>query len=287
MVEIAIIARVGAHKAFLEKGCGEIETRKLNTPFGPANPVHILTNNGCDFAVLSRHGEEGYEVSAPFVNDRANIWALKELGVGKIISWSAPGALNEHFQPGDLVVADDLLDETKDGPYTFFEGKGLGFIRQNPVFCEELRKVFIEGLRSEYLRCHDYGVYVCVQGPRLETRAEIRKFKLFGGDLIGMNLVPEVFLARELEICYGALCYVVNYAEGVKEVPFKPGLLFEGLLSDEDKPKVEGIERAFPEIVLNLITSVEKTPRNCDCKDSMLRYKLRGDISGPWQSWIK
>ncbi|MBI4596630.1 MAG: MTAP family purine nucleoside phosphorylase [Candidatus Tectomicrobia bacterium] len=286
LVKLAVIARVGAHLLFQKEGLKESECSPKKTPYGLSVPIHIFEFQGISFALISRHGEKGYSISAPFVNDKANLWALKEAGVEKIISWTAPGAINESFYPGDLVIPHDILDETKFGPYTFFEGKGLGFIRQNPVFCPELRKVYREKLADSQFNCHSEGVYVATTGPRLETPSEIKKFALFGGDLVGMTLVPEVFLARELEMCYGSICYVVNFAEGVKNAPMKPGILFEGLLEDKDKPKVDAVEAAFPKIICGLIEDVYNTPRSCPCKDLMLRYKIRGDIQEDWHSWI-
>lgn len=287
MPKIAVIARVGAHKPFLENGIKEIGKEEIVTPFGKSNPIHIFETENLCFALLSRHGEEGYDISAPYFNARANIWGLKELGVEKIISWSAPGSLTEKISPGDLIVPDDLLDETKGRPRSFFEGKGLGIIRQNPVFCPELGKIFTDYFKNRHLPFHEKGTYVVTEGPRLETPAEIRKYQSFGGHLVGMNLSPELFLAKELEMCYGAVCYCTNYAEGMRDVPFKPGVLFEGLLEGDDKKKVNRIEGKFCQIILNLLKKVENSSRNCPCKDSMKRYKVRGDIQADWQTWIK
>lgn len=286
MVRIAVIARVGAHSLFEKEGLKELRCFQKNTPFGLSVPIHVFEYQDIPFAVISRHGEKLYSVSAPFVNDKANLWALKDEGVEKIISWTAPGAINQDFLPGDLVIPHDILDETKFGPYTFFEGKGLGFIRQNSVFCPELSEIYRRNLSRSPLTCHPEGVYVATTGPRLETPAEIKKFRLLGGDLIGMTLVPEVFLAKELELCYGSICYVVNFAEGIKDSPMKPGILFEGLLDEKDKPGVERVESAFPTIICSLIAEVHNTPRQCPCKDLMLRYKKRGDIGEDWHTWI-
>ncbi len=286
-VKTAIIGRTGFHRQFIEKGAEELTTLIPDTPFGEPCPVHILSYKEKKFAVLSRHGEDGkYRVSAPFVNNRANLWTLKMAGVSKIISWSAPGSINDMIKPGDIVIPDDVLDETKDGPYTFYEGKGLGFIRQNPVFCPSLRETFGKFFSLGDFRFHTSGVYTATQGPRLETPAEIRKYRSFGGDLVGMTVVPEVFLAKELEMCYGAICYSVNYAEGIKERPLKRDELFEGLLTLEEKKDVDRIEASIVGLTLDLLFSIDDFSRNCSCSDSMLRYKERGDISENWQDWI-
>ena len=127
---------------FLDGKLGkETGKKKIKTPFGLSSPVHFYETENFRFAYLSRHGEKGYEISASFVNYRANICALKEIGVERIIAWTGPGIINEKFNVGDYVLPDDLIDKTKTRKYTFFEKKGLGFIRQNPVFCAELRDI--------------------------------------------------------------------------------------------------------------------------------------------------
>lgn len=287
MPEIAVLGRVGAHEAFLARGATREDTLVPDTPFGPSNPIHLLRYGDLAFAVVSRFGEERYATNAPSLPVRSYLWALKDIGVKRILSWSAPGAINEAIAPGDLVIPDDVIDETTSRPRSFFSGTGLGFIRQNPVFCPELREALLHGEVLAGNRCHPRGVYVCTEGPRLETPAEIRKYRMFGGDLVGETLCPEVFLARELELCYAAICYVVNYAEGLKDAPFQPGVLFEGLLSEDDRPRVEHVERGFPDILLSVIEVVSRLPRACHCKDLMLRYKLRGDVSCDWKTWIR
>ena len=134
---------------------------------------------------------------------------------------------------------------------------------------------------------HGRAVYVATTGPRLETAAEIRKFGLLGGDLVGQTLAPEIFLARELELCYAALTYVVNYAEGVVERPYQPGVLFEGLATPAEAAKVRAVEAAFPEFIIRLLPGLTATPRCCPCPRLMERYRLRGDIGDDWRTWVR
>lgn len=283
---VAVMARVGAHRSFLDRGAREKEIKVWDTPFGTSVPLHVLVSKDLPFVVLSRHGEDRYATAAPFVNDRANIWALKEAGIERILSWSAPGSLNPALEPGSLVVVDDLLDETRSGPRTFFEGLGIGVIRQDPVFCPRIRRLMLEKLAGGAFPLHPRGVYVSVEGPRLETKAEIRKYRMFGGDLIGMNLAPEAFLAKELELCYGALCYPVNFAEGIQERPYKRGVLFEGLALPEEMERVQEVEEAFPDLILSLLGPVSELPGDCPCATAMERYKIRGDIGPHFRTWI-
>ena len=237
--------------------------------------------------MLSRHGEAGYDLSAPFLNPKANLYALKSLGVAKILAWVAPGSLREEMAPGDLVAPRDVLDEGKGGPQTFFSGVGWGFIRHNPLFCPELREALLQALAGAPFTVHNHGVYVATTGPRLETAAEIRKFRLLGGDLVGQTLAPEVFLARELEFCYAGLTYVVNYAEGLVDRPYQPGVLFEGLATPEEIQKVAAVEAAFPELILRILPALAATPRQCPCPRLLERYRLRGDIGPDWRSWVR
>jgi 5'-methylthioadenosine phosphorylase len=282
---IAVLARVGAHRPFIQAGLREIEMLVPKTPFGSSNPIHIFEHESVRFAVLSRHGEDGYQVSAPFVNDRANLWALKNSGVEKIISWSAPGSVDTRIEPGDLIVPSDMLDLGRgepSQPATFFSDRGQGVIRANPAFCPELRAAFLQVLRSAPFRIHDGGVYAATSGPRLETSAEVRALAGMGASLVGMTLSPELWLARELELCYAAICYSVNFAEGMAERPFRPGVLFEGLVTDDEAARVAGIELAFADIVLSLIPVVAATLRECPCPKLLGRYYRRGDLTPDW-----
>ena len=256
----------------------------VETPFGLSVPVRRISVDGCEIFYISRHGEHGYSTSAPFVNYRTNIWALKELGVERIIAWSGPGAIDSDIPIGDILVPGDIIDETKGRAYTFFEGLGIGFIRQNPVFCPTLSNNLKNIIESRIGHCRTNDVYVCTQGPRLETRAEIRKFAGYGGTLVGMTLVPEAFLAKELEMCYCPICYVTNYAEGVIERDYEPGKLFEGLLNDDEKTRVEAAVEMIPGIAIEALTSLESL--ECKCNRAMERYRKRGDIGEDWHTWI-
>ncbi len=285
-IDVLVIGGSGAYD-FPEEAFG-LETGRLTveTPFGPSAPVRILRCDNRRVGFLSRHGESGYNRTAPFVNYRANIYAAKALGVQQILSWSGPGAIHEALHPGDLVIPDDLIDLTRQRPLTFFKDRGVGFIRQNPVFCPEIREALQGAVVALNRPCLTRATYVCTEGPRLETPAEIRYMKRIGGDLVGMTLVPEAFLARELEICYAALCYISNYAEGVRDLPYEKGVLFEGTLPEPERHRVEGALFAFPRIVRGTLRRLASMHRECPCKDAMLRYRMRGDIGDDWRTWI-
>ncbi len=260
----------------------------MRTPFGFSNPIHLFDQDGFRFLFLSRHGERGYAKTAPFVNYRANIYAAKSLGVERIVAWTGPGIVAAKYRPGDLVLPDDLLDFTRNRPSTFYEGKGIGFIRQSPVFCETLRAALqgAWGKGRRGIRLHAEGTYACTEGPRLETPAEIRFLASAGADMVGMTLCPEAFLARELEICYAPVGYLTNYAEGVKRLPYRRGKLFEGMLPEEAAGRVERAKNAIPALAVAAARSLTGGKRDCPCSVSMERYRRKGLIGGDFRKWV-
>ena len=282
-------AVMGGSQAYDLLKSGDIQGKRLGpaeTPYGLSQPIYQLGDEFGNSYFMSRHGEKGYSITAPYVNYRANIYALKDIGVKRIISWSGPGTINKEFKIGQYVIVDDIIDETRTRKSTFYENKGVGFIRQNPVFCPTLRGLIKGSLTSLSNTYAEKGTYVCTEGPRLETPAEIRKFAICGGDLVGMTLCPEVFLARELEICYASICYITNFAEGIVERPFKPGELFEGLADDEDRRLVQNAVLNFPAILKGIVNSSLPDENSCSCQALMQRHKNRGDVGEDWHSWV-
>jgi 5'-methylthioadenosine phosphorylase len=265
-----------------------LSTRSVRTPFGLSNPVHLYDKDGFRYLFLSRHGERGYEKTAPFVNYRANIYAAKVLGVPRIVAWTGPGILSGKYRPGDLVLPDDLLDFTRNRPSTFYEGKGIGFIRQSPVFCETLRAALRAawGRGADGIRLHAKGTYACTEGPRLETPAEIRFLAGAGADMVGMTLCPEAFLARELEICYAPVGYLTNYAEGVRPLPYRRATLFEGMLPAKSAGRVERAKNAIPLLAIAAARSLSVKERDCPCAVSMERYRRKGVVGEDFRTWV-
>lgn len=287
MARVLIIGGSGAYTLEKERFGKVTEVNVVETPYGLSNPIYRVKHpNGFDYFFLSRHGEKDYDVTAPFVNYRANIYAAKEVGAEIILSWTGPGSLRKEIKPGDFVVPDDVLDFTRQRKETFFENGGLGFVRQSPLFCPGVRRAVIETLAELNVAFHETGTYVCTEGPRLETRSEIEMFRKLGADLVGMTLVPEVFLARELEMCYGSVCYVTNYAEGIKESSFREGILFEGMLDQSEKKKVDRAISLFPDIVLDVSERLYRYKRNCPCPRLMERYRRKGKIGKDWKEWL-
>jgi len=284
---LAVIGGSGAYHLLKDNRLGEeTDCRSIETPFGPSAPLHRFRAGEFDFLFLSRHGETDYSVTAPFVNYRANIYALKECGAERIIAWSGPGIINTAYRPGDFVVPHDIIDETRNRESTFFKNSGVGFIRQSHPFCPEVRTVLHEAVHQSGIPHHEEGVYVCTEGPRLESPAEIRKFRILGADLVGMTLAPEAFLARELEMCYAPVCYLTNYAEGVMDRDFQSGALFEGMQTEGEKQTVEQTILQFPALIAASLLALNGRERTCHCQEALKRYRDKGMISGDWHTWL-
>lgn len=276
---IAVIGGSGAYNLLADQVLGkEKKCLSLDTPYGASAPIHHFISDDLEFLFLSRHGETDYSLTAPFVNYRANIHALKECGVRRIIAWSGPGIINTAFKPGDFVVPHDIIDETRNRATTFFDNTGVGFIRQSQPFCPQIAHTLHDVLHDSGLPHHEQAVYACTEGPRLETPAEIRKLRILGADLVGMTLAPEAFLAREKEICYTPFCYLTNYAEGVKPREFKKGELFEGMQTEEEKKHVDASIQKFPALIRAVFESLKEEERACDCSEALRRYKNKGMI---------
>ena len=287
-VSLAIIGGSGAYNLLNSGVLGEKQNTTIHeTPFGKSAPIHHFRVGNLHYLFLSRHGEQDYSVTASFVNYRANIYALKDSGIERIISWSGPGIINTFFKPGEYVLPNDIIDETRNRETTFFKNSGVGFIRQNEPFCPQIRAVIHNSMHTLGFPHHENATYVCTEGPRLETPAEIKKFRLNGADLVGMTLVPELFLARELEICYASICYLTNFAEGTVTREFKKGELFEGMQTEGEKALVENSISRLPGILAGTFLSLSKTNRVCQCKSAMKRYKNKGMISDNWHSWFE
>ena len=185
---------------------------RVHTPHGePSDFITVGRLGGVKVAFLPRHGR-GHRIPPHMINYKANLWALKSLGVKWVLSVSAVGSLREDYRPGDLVVPDQFIDMTKNRQYTFFDGPVTVHVSMADPFCEDLSRKVYDTVRDLGYSVHYGGTYVCIEGPRFSTRAESRVWKeVFKADIIGMTLVPEVNLACELEMCYSTLAMVTDY----------------------------------------------------------------------------
>lgn len=205
------IAIVGGSGLYSMPGLEDIQERVITTPFGdPSAPIIIGRLEGQSVAFLARHGI-GHYLSPSEINFRANIYALKSLGVERIVSISACGSLREDYAPGDIVIPDQLFDFTKNRKRTFF-GEGLvAHISIAEPFCVDLSEQVYQAVDLTGNNVHKGGSYITIEGPRFSTRAESNTFRAWGISLIGMTTSPEAFLAREAEICYATLAHVTDY----------------------------------------------------------------------------
>ena len=192
---------------------------EVTTPYGPPSGSLALAEvGGRRVAFLPRHGPN-HEVSVPFVNYRANVWAMHELGVRRIIGPSAVGSLRPDLHPGDLVICDQFFDRTSGRADTYYPGPDVVHVSVADPYCPELRELSGRIAEQQSLRFSPSGTVVVVQGPRFSTRAESRWYSRMGWDIVGMTQYPEVSLARELEMCYLNLCLVTDYDVGLEGVP--------------------------------------------------------------------
>ena len=192
---------------------------EVTTPYGPpSGSIALADVGGRRVAFLPRHGPN-HEVSAPFVNYRANVWAMHELGVRRIIGPSAVGSLRPDLHPGDLVICDQFFDRTNGRADTYYPGPDVVHVSVADPYCPELRQLSGRIAEQQSLRFSPSGTVVVVQGPRFSTRAESRWYSRMGWDIVGMTQYPEVSLARELEMCYLNLCLVTDYDVGLEGVP--------------------------------------------------------------------
>ena len=184
----------------------------IYTPYEfPSDSIVIGDVLGRKIAFLPRHGR-GHKIPPHKINYRANIWALKSLGVKWVIAVSAVGSLRMDYKPGELVVPDQFIDMTKKREYTFFDGPKVAHVSMAYPFCNHLRKSLYSVTRNLGIQVHDNGTYICIDGPRFSTVAESRVWKnVFKADIIGMTLVPEINLACEMQMCYATLAMVTDY----------------------------------------------------------------------------
>jgi len=210
-VKIAIIGGTGVYDPNI---LTDISEETVETPYGRVK-VKVGSYKGKKAAFMARHGED-HSVPPHLVNYRANIYGLRLLGVKNIFATAAVGSLNMGMEPGNFVFIDQFLDFTKSRPQTFVE-QGVVHLDMTDPYCPRLRGVLRKAAEKNNLRYHTAGTYVCSEGPRFETPAEIRMMRQLGGDLVGMTSVPEVVLAREAQICYATIAMVTNFAAGISK----------------------------------------------------------------------
>jgi 5'-methylthioadenosine phosphorylase len=212
--EIGVFGGSGFY-SFLE----DTETVEVDTPYGkPSAPVTVGDVGGRTVAFIPRHGAK-HEFPPHRVPYLANLWAMKELGVERVLGPCATGSLQLDVKPGEFVICDQLVDRTRDRPNTFYDGPVTTHISFADPYCEVMRQVAITAGRDLGIPVHERGTVVVIEGPRFSTRAESAWFAAAGWEVINMTQYPEALLARELELCYANISLITDYDVGVEGVP--------------------------------------------------------------------
>jgi 5'-methylthioadenosine phosphorylase len=256
--EIGIIGGTGIYDPKAFRGVEEVA---IHTPFGePSDKIAIGEFYGKRVAFLPRHGK-GHVYSPTNVPYRANVYAMKKLGVHTILSIAAVGSLKEEVEPLDIVVPDQLFDRTKHRESTFFEDVVVHVSFANP-FCRRVSDLIAKTARSLGYSIHPKGIYVCIEGPQFSTRAESAVYRALGFDIIGMTALPEAKLAREAEICYATIATVTDY-DVWRDTEVDVTTVLENAAKNEEKVR---------ELLRKLIPLIEED-ESCECRNS-LRYAI-------------
>jgi 5'-methylthioadenosine phosphorylase len=211
MPDTIALGVIGGSGLYEISGLKDVIQTDLDTPFGkPSAPIAVGTLEGRRVAFLARHGM-GHHISPSEINYRANIFAMKALGVQRIVSISACGSLREDYAPGHIIVPDQIFDFTRGRERSFFSGGLVAHIGVADPYCPDLTHQLLDALNKAGATTHPGGTYITIEGPRFSTKAESNVFRSWGMSVIGMTASPEIFLAREAEICYATMAHVTDY----------------------------------------------------------------------------
>ena len=254
------LAVIGGSGVYDIEALTDIEERHISTPFGdPSDSIVIGTLSGKRIAFLPRHGR-GHRLTPSEVPYRANIWALKSLGVERIISISACGSMKDRYAPRHIVIPDQVYDNTKRRDYSFFGDGLVAHIGIAEPFCPHLRQVLHQAVERAGGTVHMGGTFIVIEGPRFSTRGESNIYRSWGVDIIGMTAVPEAQLAREAEICYATMAHVTDYdVWHEEEEAVNVEMLIANLMANAALSKA-----AITELV-PMVTD----ERHCDCSSAV------------------
>jgi len=273
MSEKLTLAVIGGSGLYNMPDLKNTQEREVSTPFGkPSSPIILGELEGQPIAFLARHGL-GHHILPGEVNYRANIHALKSLGVERIVSISAVGSLREDYAPGHIVIPDQLYDNTKGRERTFF-GEGLVVhVGVADPFCPDLSAQLESATRKTNATVHMGGSFITIEGPRFSTKAESHTFRSWGMSLIGMTTSPEAFLAREAELCYAVMAHVTDYdVWHVSESPVTVDMVIQILNKNTEVAQ---------EAIRNLLRDLSTT-RACDCGQALASALItRKDVIPP------
>ncbi len=251
---------IGGSGLYAMDGLKIMETREVSTPFGP--PSSLLTMGEIEsvpVVFLARHGTN-HTLSPTEINNRANIYALKDVGVTQVVSISACGSFREDYAPGHVVVPDQILDLTHLRPRSFFDEGLVAHVSVADPFCPDLSPAVVESLQASQAEVHQGGTIITIEGPRFSTRAESNTFRAWGMSIVGMTTSPEAFLAREAEMCYSVMAHVTDYDSWHQsEAPVTVEMVIRTL-----ETNMQFVQKAIFALVGRL-----PEERDCFCKDAL------------------
>lgn len=257
MLKVGLIGGSGLEKASLMRKRGE---EAVSTIYGcPSSTYKIYESENVIFYRLDRHGAD-HHLAPHVINYRANIEGFRSLGVDKIVAFTAVGSVCKALKPGDILIPDNGVDFTNGRDSTFYPKGDVRHIDFSYPFCPDLRQSVIKSAEKSAITLKDGGVYVCTNGPRLETAAEIKFYQSNGWDIVGMTLFPEAALAREREICYLNVSLVTNYGAGIEA----GAKLTTSELTENGGKAVEKIDK-----LLENLPHFLQNDRTCPCKDAL------------------
>jgi 5'-methylthioadenosine phosphorylase len=260
MNEPVSLAIIGGSGLYSMSGLKDTQEYETDSPFGKASaPVVLGTLEGRRIAFLARHGI-GHHITPSEIPYRANIFALKSLGVERIIGVSACGSLREDFAPGHIIIPNQLFDHTKGRPRTFF-GEGLvAHISVADPFCENLSDQLEEAVIAAGAKTHRGGAFITIEGPRFSTKAESNTFRSWEMSIIGMTASPEAFLAREAEICYAVMAHVTDYdVWHISEAPVTVEKVIQTLNKNTE----------LAQAAIRILARDLKPERDCECSQAL------------------
>ncbi len=254
-----VLAVIGGSGLYEMPGLENAKSIQVDTPFGkPSAPIVVGALEGQPVAFLARHGI-GHHLTPGEVNYRANIYALRQLGARQVISVSACGSLREDYQPGDIVIPNQLFDFTKKRKRTFFEGGLVAHVGVADPFCPRLSTLAYQAVQQTGHTVHQGGTFITIEGPRFSTRGESNVYRAWGMSLIGMTTSPEAFLAREAEMCYAVIAHITDYdVWHVSEMPVSVEMVIQTL--NQNTAVVQ-------QTIRNLVGGLQ--PSDCACQHAL------------------
>jgi 5'-methylthioadenosine phosphorylase len=253
--EFGVIGGTGLYDPKLLKHIQEVT---VETPYGkPSDTITVGELAGKPVAFLPRHGKK-HTIRPTDINVRANIFALKKLGVKRILAPSAVGSLREEYHPGELVFVDQFIDRTTRREQSFYTENKVCHISVAEPMCPQLRKTIISTAKKMNIKMHETGTYVCIEGPRFSSKAESKMYRQWGADVVGMTLVPECVLAREAEICYASISTVTDYDVWKDHV-----VCVDDILATM-KTNIKNLQRIIAETV-----AIIPSECNCTCNQAL------------------